>query len=356
MERNALITLTAACFLSGALHAQMQRIVLQGSGEPQVFTDIAAAVSAAQPNDKLYFSGGAFIATAGFTIDMPLHFIGAGVHPDSTNVTSTTEIATTTGSITITTDASGSTFTGIAFNAAAGIQYGSSDTDDNPTDILFQRCRLMCPVTFTQDGFSTSSTTFDECIVNESFNGGVGGPANTTSATFTRCVFGNAPGTGTIGQVGNLFVSHCVFLTEEICRNSEGAVIENSICTLTSSAPVYQSNNVIMNNCLFSAAVYTGNSSGEVITDCQLNVPTASIFVNETDNAFQFTDDLHLAPGSGGVGGAEDGTDIGIYGSSSPAKAGNVPYNPHYRQANIATATDANGDLPVTIQVATQPN
>ncbi|MBK9274561.1 MAG: hypothetical protein IPM49_08480 [Flavobacteriales bacterium] len=352
-HRNTLLLLTG--LLAGSVHAQLQRVVVQGTGAPQVFSDINSALASAQANDRLYFSGGAFISSTALTIDIPLHFIGAGIHPDSTDVTSTTEIATTTGNIILTTGASGSTFTGIVLNASTGIQYGTSGTDDNPTGILFQRCRLMCAFNFTQDQFSTSSTTFDECLIHNNFNGGIGGPANTTTATFTRCIFGNAAGTGTIGQVGNLFISHCVFLNEEICRNSEGAVIENSICTM-SSAPVYQSNNVTFTSCLFSGGSYTGNSTGEVVINCQLNVSPSSLFVNETDNAFQFTDDLHLAPGSGGIGMATDGTDIGIYGSSSPYKPGGVPYNPHFRSASIAPATDPNGDLPVNIRVAAQPN
>ena len=331
--------------------AQLARIVVQGSGAPQVFTDINAALAAAQPNDKLYFSGGTFISATAFTIGMPLHLIGAGVHPDSTGVTSTTTLETGAGDILITTGASGSTFTGITFNAASDIQYGTSAADDDPTGIVFHRCRFLCHTYLDFDAASTSSTLYDECVFNQYVSGN-----DFVSATFTRCIFDYATGTGScIGEVGNLFISHCVFLGHQAFRNSSGATIENSICTNT-SYPVYQSNNVTFTNCLFSGTTYTGNSSGEVITNCQLNVLAANIFINETDNNYQFSDDMHLAPGSGGIGGADDGTDIGLYGSSSPYKPGNVPYNPHYRQANIATATDANGDLPVTIKVATQPN
>ena len=70
----------------------------------------------------------------------------------------------------------------------------------------------------------------------------------------------------------------------------------------------------------------------------------------------RFSDDLHLLPGSPGVGAGSDGTDIGIYGTGSPWKPGNVPYNPHFRSANIAGATNPNGELPVNIRVAAQPN
>ncbi|MBK8614050.1 MAG: hypothetical protein IPN85_11360 [Flavobacteriales bacterium] len=340
---------------TGLAEAQLQRIVLQGTGAPQVFTDINAALAAAQPNDKLYFSGGTFISSTAFTIGMPLHFIGAGVNPDSTIVTSATTIATTSGDIIIPTAATGSTFTGITFDAASDIQYGTSGTDDNPTGILFQRCRFLCHTYLDFDDYSTSSTVYDECIFNQYVSGGTGS-GNTTSATFTRCIFDYAIGTGScIGEVGNLFISHCVFLGEQAFRNSDGAIMENSICT-DASYPVYQSNGVTFTNCLFSGTTYTGNSSGEVITNCQLNVPAASIFINEIDNNYQFTDDMHLAPGSGGIGAADDGTDIGIYGSSSPYKPGNVPYNPHFRTATVAPATNPNGDLPVNIHVAAQPN
>ena len=351
MRSRTLTLLTCSALLAGNVQAQLQRIVLQGGGAPQVFTDINAALAAAQPDDRLYFSGGMFISAGPFTIGMPLHFIGAGIHPDSANVTSVTTLNTGVGDITITTAASGSTFTGITFDAAGRIQYGTSAADDDPTGIIYQRCRFLCHTYLRSDAACTSSTLYDECVFNQYVSG-----SDLMSATFTRCVFDYATGTGScIGEVGNLFISHCVFLGHQAFRNSSGATMENSICT-DDSYPVYQSNNVTFTNCLFSGTTYTGNSSGEVITNCQLNVPAANIFINETDNNYQFTDDVHLAPGSGGIGGADDGTDIGLYGSGSPYKPGAVPFNPHFRSAVIAPSTNANGDLPVNIRVAAQPN
>ncbi len=68
----------------------------------------------------------------------------------------------------------------------------------------------------------------------------------------------------------------------------------------------------------------------------------------------QFTDDLHLQTGCVGVGHGTGGTDVGIYGSSSPYKPGAMPFNPHFRQADIAPSTNNNGALPVNIRVAAQ--
>jgi len=74
-----------------------------------VFTTMNEALAAAQPNDKLYFSSGTFLEATGITIDKPLHFIGAGIHPDSANVTGvTTWSAGGSKAITITTAASSS--------------------------------------------------------------------------------------------------------------------------------------------------------------------------------------------------------------------------------------------------------
>ncbi len=356
MKNPALTLATGALLLCSTSHAQLQRIVVQGSGTPQVFTDINAAIAAAQPNDRLYLSGGLHTASALITIDKPLHFIGAGVHPDSSAVTSTTTLsvdpAGTTGDIVITTAASGSTFTGITFDPYYYIYYGTVDADDDPTGLVFQRCRFLSRMyTYREAALNGSSTVFDECIFNHHIYGTTGG-----AATFTRCILDYQSGTSSaINNFGVLAIDHCVFLNVQAFRNSSNATISNSICT-DPDHPVYQSNNVTFTNCLFSGSSYTSNSSGEVVTNCQLGVPPASIFLNESDGDYQFTDDLHLAPGSGGVGGAADGTDIGIYGSSSPYKAGAMPINPHFRAASIAPATDVDGDLPVNIRVAAQSN
>jgi len=337
---------------AGTAEAQLQRIVVQGTGAPQVFTDINAAIAAAQPGDKLYFSGGLFTSATDIIVDKQLHLIGAGIHPDSSAVTATTTITSSGSSdFIILTAASGSTFTGLVLNPGAYITYGTSEADDDPTGLLFQRCRFTARMyTYTLSTDAASSTTFDECIFNHHIYAG------NSAGTFTRCILDYQSGTGAaINGFGTLFIDHCVFLNVYAFSGSDGATISNSICTTTDYV-VYQSNNVTFTNCLFSGTTYTGNSSGEVITNCTLNVPPASIFINETDNDYQYTDDLHLAPGSGGVGAANDGTDIGIYGTSSPYKPGGVPYNPHFRSASIAPATNPNGDLPVNIRVAAQPN
>ncbi len=339
--------------LSYSAVAQNTRIVLQGSGAPQVFTSIEDALTAAQPNDKLYFSGGSHTTQpGGITVDIPLHWIGAGISPDSSNVTAMTTLVTPdlSSNFIFTTGAGGSSFTGFNFAPAGGntfsgasFVYGTDGTDDAPQNMVFERCLFQCYVGLGREELgAASSGTFNECI----FTGTVAG-VGPSATTFTRCIFASQI---TTFRPSGLLIDHSVFLLYGLgdCNN---ALVKNSVFYPTSQP--WGQTTATWNNCLFGTNETTANVSGTNNIYGQLQ---SGIFVDQTDNLFQWTDDLHLAAGSPGMAAADDGTDIGIYGSTSPFKPGGVPYNPHYRQASIATSTNPNGDLPVNIRVAAQPN
>lgn len=355
MRKKTLALFTCTALLIGSAQAQLQRIVLQGTGAPQVFTDINEALAAAQPNDKLYLSGGVFSSSEHIVINMPLHLIGAGVHPDSTSVTSTTTISTVNSSwdIIITTAASGSSFTGIRFNAGGYVYYGNDATDDDPTGLVFQRCVFDDRIYMTHDENSASpSSMFDECIFYSLIVAG-----NGVNATLTKCILDYQAGTGAEVSgfgTGGLTMRHCICMGTRV-GNSPNAIVEDCVFTRT-SAPFWQSNGATLTNNLCVSASLTSNMTAGPAIGNVLGVDPANVFVNETNDDYEFTDDVHLAASSTGIGMATDGTDVGIYGTNSPYKPGAVPYNPHFRGATIATATNPNGDLPVNIRVAAQPN
>lgn len=349
MKQRLLSFCIGISLLAGTAEAQLQRIVLQGAGAPQVFTDINAALIAAQPNDRLYFSGGTFHGADGITVDKPLHFIGAGIHPDSSNVTgSTTWTTTSPNNIIITTSASGSTFTGIIMNSGSLIQYGTSSVDDDPTDLVFQRCEMMDSFYLGIAEPSSSSSSFDECIFRK-YLVGLGG-----KAVVTRCIFESPSGGITLFRPSGLFVKNSVFLAARL-QNSDNAIVQNCVFTFD-DAPLYQVKGVQISNCLitstdmFSNSGFTNQESNNIYGQA-----ADAIFVNETNGVYNFDDDLHLAPTSPGVGAGNDGRDIGIYGSGSPYKEGASPYNPHYQAADIGGATNSSGELPVNIRMAAQP-
>lgn len=346
-------SLFACGLLAQGLFAQLQRIVLQGSGAPQVFTSIQAAIAAAQPDDRLYLSGGTFNDT-NIEISMPLHFFGAGIGPDTSAVTSTTTISTpdnSGGSITITTEASGSTFTGIRFNPDHVVQYGLDANSDDPTDLVFERCVFDKPLDLVNgSAIGASSTVFNECIFHRTLYGESG-----VTATLTRCILDYVPGTGaTVSNFdgGGLTMRHCIALGANI-GNSTNSTIENSIFTST-SAPFWQSNGSTLTNNLLVSTVLVSNMSAGPAVGNELGVPIDSIFLVEGNDDFDWSDNLHVQAGCVGAGMATDGTDVGVYGSSSPWKEGSAPFNPHFRTATIAPATNASGELPVNIRVAAQ--
>lgn len=350
MIMNRTLPTALALLLAASGMAQFPRIVLQGTGDPAVYTDLDDAITAAQPGDKLYLSGGTFTVAGPFPVDKPLHFIGAGIHPDSTNVTGTTTIATTGNSaahLIITTAASGSSFTGIIFNpssSGAGVVYGTSTADDDPTGVVFQRCEFKRYLDLGFAEGATSSSTFDECI----FRGDVQGRAG--RAVITRSIFDGA--TINLFRPSGLFLKNSVVLNAQLA-NSSNAIVQNCVFTYN-GAPLWQVSGVQISNCLVRGASMFSNSNTSSETNNIFGVAAASIFVNETNDSYQYSDDLHLSPTSGGVGMGNDGNDIGLYGTHSPLKPGNVPYNPHYRQAEIAPSTDWNGALPVQVRTAAQ--
>lgn len=67
------------------------------------------------------------------------------------------------------------------------------------------------------------------------------------------------------------------------------------------------------------------NMSGYVESGNILAVPIGTIFINEGDTDFQFSDNLHLQNICPGVGAGTDGTDMGIYGTASPSRMARCP-------------------------------
>ena len=347
MRTRILTLFTGGFLLAGTTNAQLQRIVLQGADNTTVHTDLAAALTAAQAGDKLFFSGGTFSATGPFVLDKPLHFIGAGIHPDSSSVTAATTINITsggTGHFNIVTAASGSTFTGIIFNSTGGLVHGTSVDDDDPTGLVFQRCEFKKYVHLGFAEGAASSSTFDECVFREDLSG------RASQAVFTRCIFDGA--VINLFRPAGLFMRNCVVFNSRL-QNSSNANVQNCVFTYN-GAPLWQVSGVNISNSLITGTSMFSNSSANTETNTIYGVAPSAMFVNETSNSYEYSDDLELAPGSGGIGAGADGTDIGIHGTSSPFKYGAVPYNPHFQQADIAPATDWNGALPVTIRTAAQ--
>lgn len=334
-------------------HAQQPRIVVQHAGDVQVFHDLTEAITAAQNNADIYLSGGTFIALDGFALDKTLHFIGAGVHTDSTAATGAT-ILTAGGSayFRLTTGANGSSFRGIEFNTPGSntcFGLGTGAGDQNVESVEFHRCVFWQRVALGAVTPAASSSAFTECIFHQVLSG-----YDATTAV-TRCIFDYQAGTGaeiTEFGTGGLSMLNCVCLGSRV-GNSAGASVSNCVFTRT-TAPFWQSNGMTITNNLLVSDALVSNMSSFTESGNILNVPVGTIFMGEGDTDYQFSDDLHLQSSCPGVGAGTDATDMGIYGTDSPYKEGAVPHTPHFIEVGIAPGTDVNGNLPVSVRVAAQ--
>jgi hypothetical protein len=359
MTTKIFSTCCAAILITTTAFAQQPRIVVQGGGLPQVFTDFAEAVAAAQADDRLYFSGGTFPYTGGLVIDKPLHFIGAGIIPDSAQTTGVTTLnaINTNAPLYVLTEASGSTFTGVRFTSqwdnssnTTSVQFGTSTDNDAPTGIVFQRCWFQRHLVLGAPGTvaAITNTILDECVVL----GWLVGESRT--ATVTRCIV--APGFNAVAIVsffaGGLLVENSVVLGT--IQNTPGATVRNSFIRTSGGYATYNCSNCVLEHNITPNPTIASSAPGAVLVNNLINVDPATVFVSEDNGFYEVTDDLHMAAGSPGIAFSTDGTDLGIHGTSAPYKPGGVPYNPHFRGATIAPATNPNGELPVNIRVAAQ--
>lgn len=336
-------------------HAQQPRIVVQHAGTAQVYTDLVEAITSAENNADIYLSGGTFLAPDGFALDKTLHFIGAGVHTDSTAATGATLLSTSSsGYFRLTTGANGSSFTGVQFNTPTSntcFGLGTGAGDQNVVSVEFLRCVFWQRVALGAVDPAASSSAFTECIFHDILYG------YDATASFTRCIFDYQAGTGaeiTGFGTGGLTMLNCVCLGTRI-GNSGGSFVSNSVFTRT-SAPFWQSNGMTMTNNLLVSDALVSNMSGFTESGNLINVPAATIFMSEADTDYQFSDDLHLQSTCPGAGAGTDGTDMGIYGTSTPYKEGAMPQTPYYRKVGIVPGTDANGNVRVNVRVAAQAN
>lgn len=355
MRTSRIILCGAAICAVTIATAQQPRVVVQHAGNVQVFSDLNAAITAAQNNADLYLSGGTFIVPDGFALDKTLHFIGAGVDTDSAAATGPTILTTFGGAFfRLTTGANGSSFNGITFNTPGSntcFGLGTGAGDQNVQSVEFHRCVFWQHVALGAVAPTASSSAFTECI----FHSSMGGYDATTQ--ITRCIFDYQAGTGAEISgfgTGGLTMLNCVCLGTRI-GNSGGSFVSNSVFTRT-SAPFWQSGGMTMTNNLLVSGSLVSNMGGYTESGNILGVPVETIFMGEGDTDYQFSDDLHLQSTCPGVGAGTDGTDMGIYGTDSPFKEGGIPHTPYFRKVAIDPGTDADGNLRVNVRVAAQGN
>jgi hypothetical protein len=332
------IHLLALLLLSNLGFSQI--VILQSGTTASQFSTLDAAIDAASNGDFIYLSGGNFLKNP-TPINKELHFIGAGIHTDSTAVTTATSISVVGSDFHIGTDADNSTFDGINFTQLVIF----TDESGGPCDadnVVFSRCKFNgIDARGSNTLVTLSNIILQECIVN-GYASDLG--KDGTTCLIDRCYVYVLTSAGPQSCAG-ITVLNSIVLDE----TTVGSSYTNCIFRYSYGGECFFTNCITSDDDFGSLAVFTNSTTGVLWVD---------IFINPTDafGYLNFTQDFHIITGSVADNAGSDGTDAGIYGTSNPTKEGFVPYNPHFRMSDIPNATDSNGILNVQAQVAAQEN
>lgn len=333
--RALLLFLAIFVVFSISIKAQApQFAVVRPNGTTYICPTFDSAYVLAQDGDYVYLPG--TVIAGNKTIEKSLSIIGAGHYPDSTIYTGKTvftgqfyiskkctlEGFEVMNQIELAMTASNSSFIRMRMNP--GLYLSGADNIYINGSIL----------NFISGGNASS------CISDISTNLYCTNSILTNAyklqfSSFKNCILlGYTTGTNYINLANSIF-SNCIFSGRYY---NDWGFAPNcfSLVGLTT------------NNCLWQGTIDLPGTNNYVTTNMQLE------FVNIGVNVlFDYNFDYHLVPNSSYLTAGDDGTQIGIYGGSTPYKEGAVPSNPHIYFKQVAPQTNSNGFLEVHFKVRT---
>ncbi len=337
---KTLLTVIAIVLSLETFSQPRQFAVVRPDGTTYICPTWDSVYSKAIDGDNIYLPGSSFTITN--PIAKRLNIFGAGIHPDSTSVTNTTQL---NGTIIILPSASGGSLTGIA-NCEL-LQFGTSASNQNISNYTISRCNLGHVYLGSVAPGSSTNITFSENII--AYMHGF----NTTNNVLQKNIIGILS-----DFVYNNSFRNNIFLGGfSTCLNggSSASVISVSNCIFENNVFITSFSNIA--NCIFNNNLFVQPisfpSSTNIGSNNISNQSQNSIFINQTGGAFSYTDNYHLKASCPGVMAGTDGTDVGIYGTTQPTSEGWVPVNPHIYFKQIAPQTGNDGKLNVQIKVRT---
>jgi len=345
MKKTVLLTAIICSFLAlQTAIAQNPVTTLQHNGTTQAFygqNSFVDAYNASINGDTIYLSTGYF--TPPSSIAKGVKIIGAGHFPDSAGVAKRTYILS---KINIAQGADSLLLEGLYING--DIIY---DANSSINYVKVLRCGLYS-ANFNSNSAAAgkNNCSYEECFINGYFAFDNYGD----NLLIRHCIISAC--TTNINEDalidGNIFlmIGLEIYNTHPL-GNINSSLIKNNII-LSTYVPIYNCNgNYFYNNLFVQSSVNFENNS---YSNNYLGIPQANIFVSQSGNEIDYTHDYHLQHPELYIG--TDGTQVGLYGGSIPFKDKGNPSNPQVISKNIATETDVNGNLPISITVEAQDN
>ncbi len=326
-------------------------ITVEHSGVSAFYQNLDTALAHSASGDNIYLPGASYnIGT--LNINKGVHIIGAGCNFDSTLATGATVFL---GNLRINKGADNGSIEGVYING--DMFFGTNVSDQEVHYFSVKRC-YMNNLTLSFDG--TSSTSSSNLNITENIIKGNITGSNAQNVEVSKCIIENSI---------NYFNGNAIFSNNIFLKNPCGDYLLNNI-----NAATFQNNISLLLFCYNWGTYFlinggTGNSfihnlfvpkftipAGNIDNGNIFNVIQDSLFINQTGNTYNIAHNYHLKPSNPGKNAGTDGTDVGIYGTVSPSKDGQIPFNPHVQSKSIPSSTNAEGNLNINIKVKAQEN
>lgn len=354
MKRHAILIWMILIILKNySITYSQAAIALESGGNTTIYQNLDSAMAHAVDGDIMYLPGGSFTPAGGtWVINKRINVYGAGYFPDSSFATGQTIL---NGNINIRTGADGGLIQGLY--VTGNITFGTNNTNNLINGYSISRCLVVGQLILSYDNSNHNPTSSNIYLSENVFRNAVY-LSQVKNLLISKNIFENSviETDGLVTFRNNIFLyqanNHC---SGHTFYNIKGTLFYDNIINHAGCYGVYGGSftgNVFYNN-MFSVNItfpWAGNLGYFNIVSQNIN----DIYVSHTLQIYNYQNDYHLKPSSPGVGAGSDGTDIGLYGTTQPFKAGGVPQNPHIQTKNIAPTTNSQGQLPINIRVGAQ--
>ncbi len=343
------IVIFVACMVFSGASAQ-NVITVEHSGVSTFYQNLDIAMAHASSGDNIYLPGTSYAIGTGLIINKCLHIIGAGCNLDSSVTTGATILE---GNLYITSGADSGSIEGVLINA--NVYFGTTAANQAVNLYSIKRCYIGGSLLLSFDGVTPTASTnilISEDIIMAYIYGGYA-----QNVEISKCII-----VRTLNKFsGNAMVTNNIFLWGEdvlewLFEDIHSVNLLNNIIMLNGSRIYDNIGTLTVANNLFTCASNAGATAGNGSFNQSnyYSVPRDSIFINQSGDVYNFAHNYHLRPTCVGKFAGADLTDVGIYGTPSPAKDGNIPFNPHIQAKTIPANTNSQGNLNISIKVAAQ--
>jgi hypothetical protein len=351
---NSILLFCLFC-LSIKTPAQSSFAVVKPNGSTTITASFQSALDASTAGDIIYLPSGS-LNLSGVIVNKPVNIIGAGYCPDSSNGT----VTIISSDITISSDASGGSLTGVF--VMGDFKIGTSDTNNGLQNYNFLRVWFSSRthnfyLSYNDgDNKNAKNLTFTECFFDQWWT-----KLNVVKfLLFDKCIFF----WDRIHYVdGDVTFKNCIFTHNDPSWTTmnyvKGALFQNCIFAMANTGLSASYPNTFINN-LFLTPMTSAGFPGQIMTNNIIGFDSSKVFIsgappnwpmpgaNCIKNAFYLTTQAKAA-----ITGT-DGKEVGIYGGSNPFKDGGLPPIPAIRQAKVSSKSNAKGKVDIEFKVQAQ--